>query len=823
MNHYATPDRSHGGAIAMKFVLSPAIICLPLALLVALPCAGAEYYLSPDGDDAAPGTQEQPWLTIEKANATLEAGDTAIFLPGEYEGTISPARSGTADAPISYRSETPRQARLHKTGANDKLILLNGRDHLVIDGFYLDGGGGSWQEVAGERVFTMDIATGASWLFASGCRDLTIRNCEMRDSATSFYSFEISRSSQVRVLDNLFSRDNPRPVDMVHFINCDRVLFEGNSTMHAGHSTLTVSDSNYVVIRGNVLHNEWGRNHIIWHSARVLFEGNILTRARDSAGSAGSQSQTTHDDSIIRHNRFYDNLGTTIEFDGRIYSDLSPTGRFHEPFWVRNNRIYHNTFTGNPDYCLSLRAYSSANVFQNNILYRNDWDGGNIQVLRRDGEDAGNRFLSNLISGTGPGQAVVMSRGSFWTAAEADANTPTWGGFWSEFRASLDADPRFVAPERRDYRLSAESPALDAGTPLALAIGAGTGRELPVNDGYPFYDGFGIGGEQGDLIAVGRGDNLARVERVELRYFQNAILHLDREVTWTDGMPVSLPWTGAAPDLGSFEQAAPGRLVALLDRATAAAGEEIRFSVDSRGDMSAVTWHFDDGVRAEGREVTRSWDEPGGHAVSVRATLPDGRRAMDVAFVRILAARGPDAPLVSADFENESYRRDWGYLFKCYNVWQTGAERVPSPDRDGLCMRLFRHPDRTNGTAAQLVPGEWDIDRYPLLRFAYRIPPGVPVAVEANTFRTGLRFTTHPDRPIGFVLGGTQQRVARHEDLDAFTLIDDGQWHEVTVDVRVAREAYPDLRYLRQSMFFLYWTEDHGQEMWFDDFAILPE
>jgi len=805
-----------------------AIRALVVGLLAALaaPCFGAEYYLSPDGDDAAPGTRERPWQTIDQANASLQPGDTAIFLPGEYVGTIAPARSGTPDAPITYRSAQPRQARLHKTGAGDRLVLLSGQEHLVIDGFYLDGGGGSWQEVDGVRMYTMGIATGASWLFATGCRNLTIRGCEMRNSATSFYSFEISRSSQVRVLDNLLSRDNPQPVDMVHFINCDHVLFEGNSTMHAGHCTLTISDSNYVVVRANVLHNEWGRNHVIWHSARVLFEGNIMTRARDSAGSAGSQSQTTHDDSIVRFNRIFDNLGTTIEFDGRMYRGISPTGRFHEPFWVRNNRIYHNTFVGNPDYPLSLRAYSSTNLFQNNILFRNDYDGGNIQIVRRDGENAGNRFITNLVSGTAPGQTVVLSRGEYWTAAEADENTPIFGGFWSEFLGTIDADPGFVDPDNRDYRLGPDSAAIDAGTPLALAIGEGTGRELPVTDGYPFFDGFGIDGEQGDVIAVGAGDTIARIERVELRYFQTAILHLDRVVSWTDGMPVSLPWTGAAPDLGACERGAtdPSRIIALARPAVVAPGEPVSFSLDSLGkQVASVTWSFDDGSSADEPETARTWPEAGHHGVTVRATFADGRRAIDVVFVKVEKPAGSGAPLVRVDFENESFRREWGYLLKNYNVWQTGAERVPRPDGEGLCMRLFYDSERTNGTAAQLVPGEWDIDRYPLIRFAYRIPPGVTVAVETNTFRTGLHFTTSPERPIGFVLGGTPERAARHEDLDAYTLIDDGRWHEITMDVRKAREVYPELRSIRQFMLYPGWTEDHGQEMWFDDFMILPD
>jgi hypothetical protein len=33
----------------------------------------------------------------------------------------------------------------------------------------------------------------------------------------------------------------------------------------------------------------------------------------------------------------------------------------------------------------------------------------------------------------------------------------------------------------------------------------------------------------------------------------------------------------------------------------------------------------------------------------------------------------------------------------------------------------------------------------------------------------------------------------------------------------------PDLQHLRQLMLWCNWREDKGQELWFDDFAILPE
>lgn len=131
-------------------------------------------------------------------------------------------------------------------------------------------------------------------------------------------------------------------------------------------------------------------------------------------------------------------------------------------------------------------------------------------------------------------------------------------------------------------------------------------------------------------------------------------------------------------------------------------------------------------------------------------------------------------------------------------------------------MHLFFDENKRNTTAAQIAPGTWNIDDYPYVRFSYRIPEGVPVGIELNTFGG-------PDQPAGYMLGGTATRPSRADDLGAYTLIDDGQWHEITIDVRAVREAHPEQQYLRQFLLRTNWREDQEQEFWFDSFAILPE
>ena len=782
----------------------PGIVVVLATLAISLPgqpaaaARAAEYYLSPDGDDAASGDRDHPWRSLEKANAAVRPGDTVVFLPGEYSGTIAPAQSGTAAAPITYRAAEPRAARLVADGSRP-LVALDGHEHVVIEGFHLDG------------------LRRAPWLRATDCRHLTVRGCTMRGTRPPM---SITHSSQVRLIDNLFSADNVMG-DMMWLEECSEVLVEGNSFTRCGHSLFTLNYCNNVVIRANAFRAEWGRNYITYSLGRVLWEGNIITRARDSGGSASSRAHSFWDDGIFRHNRVFGNLGPPLNMGSYIWQGVSPTGRFRGPFGTMHSRFYHNTFADNLGSVWLLSGINvSANLFQNNIFYGNDWTGGHVQVTRADGISRDNRFVNNLFRGTEPGQTVIQYGQAYWTAAEADRQTPTTGGFWSEFHDNIDADPRFLDAENRDYRLAPDSPAIDAGAPLARAVGAGTDRRLPVNDGRPFFDGFGIAGEVGDVIAVGTGENLAQIERVELRYYQPAILHLDREVTWEDEMPVSLPWRGAAPDLGAYEHgdADPTRIVALARPAVVEPGQPVRFSLDTLGKpIRSVAWDFEDGTFSDAEEPRHVYDQAGHYGVTVRATFADGGRAVDVAFVKVATPPEPGEPLVEADFEDATRDTHWGYQFKFYRGHQTGFAHVDRPEGEGKCIRLFYDEGKRNQTAGQVAPGVWDIDRHPLVRLAYRIPEGVPVALCVEPFPA-------PGRSRGFILGGTETRSAGgYVDLGEYTLQDDGQWHQVTLDVRKVREADPELEHLGRFMFYTAWQEDRGQEFWFDDFMILPE
>ncbi|MCG3158061.1 MAG: hypothetical protein DKINENOH_04702 [bacterium] len=90
------------------------IVLLCLSCIVLTPPLLAQKYVASDGDDANPGTFEQPFGTIAKAVAEVLPGDTIYVRGGLYAltstVTISAAKSGTESQPItltSFQDEIP--------------------------------------------------------------------------------------------------------------------------------------------------------------------------------------------------------------------------------------------------------------------------------------------------------------------------------------------------------------------------------------------------------------------------------------------------------------------------------------------------------------------------------------------------------------------------------------------------------------------------------------------------------------------------------------------------------------------------------------------
>ena len=99
---------------------------------------------SSSGSDANPGTQAQPWKTIQKAAQIIVPGDTISVLAGTYPERVTISRSGTSGAPITFQAEGAVVTQGFTVKAN--YIAIKGfeitdtpNDFVNGPGIYVDG------------------------------------------------------------------------------------------------------------------------------------------------------------------------------------------------------------------------------------------------------------------------------------------------------------------------------------------------------------------------------------------------------------------------------------------------------------------------------------------------------------------------------------------------------------------------------------------------------------------------------------------------------------------------------------------------------------
>jgi hypothetical protein len=102
--------------------------------------ASATIYVSPDGDDGSPGTEEQPMQTIQTVLSVVEPGQTIYLQPGEYRGVVATVTSGQPDAPITITGS--KDAVLRPSKAVDEKhwnpIVIR-HSHYRLTGVTIDG------------------------------------------------------------------------------------------------------------------------------------------------------------------------------------------------------------------------------------------------------------------------------------------------------------------------------------------------------------------------------------------------------------------------------------------------------------------------------------------------------------------------------------------------------------------------------------------------------------------------------------------------------------------------------------------------------------
>jgi hypothetical protein len=206
-------------------------------------------YVAPNGSDAAAGTKSAPWATLIGASRRMVPGDIVCVRGGTYpaQGGYGFAADGVRDAPVVIRSYPGERAVFDGRGReqwvilndvdwvqfwdltitgyhpenNGVVILINGTDHVSLDGLTVSG---NWGESPSGRWNEHAIYPGA------GVGSVAIRNSLIDAGGLPGGAIHVYH--------------NPGP----------RYLLIENNVLRNGHwGVIVASTARHVVIRGNTI------------------------------------------------------------------------------------------------------------------------------------------------------------------------------------------------------------------------------------------------------------------------------------------------------------------------------------------------------------------------------------------------------------------------------------------------------------------------------------------------------------------------------------------------------------------------------------------
>jgi len=110
---------------------------------VAAQAPGREFFVSPSGSDAGPGTADRPFATIGavfEAVPDLGGGDRIVVMPGTYEEEVVVRAGGDATASLTLVSQVPGAAKIRSPSTSYSAIAIE-KSYVTIDGFDVRSGG----------------------------------------------------------------------------------------------------------------------------------------------------------------------------------------------------------------------------------------------------------------------------------------------------------------------------------------------------------------------------------------------------------------------------------------------------------------------------------------------------------------------------------------------------------------------------------------------------------------------------------------------------------------------------------------------------------
>ena len=487
MKQFCAPSKS-----ARKFALA---ILTSLASLASAPVsafAAASYYVSKTGADTNPGTEQQPWLTIQHAANVVPAGSTAYVRAGTYEERVNIHVSGSSQAGYTtfcnYPGETPilDGSNLIAPTSDNGMFLISSQNYIVIKGFQIQNYG-----TGNAQVFPMGIMVkgacsyiqilnntvhniyttaegqggGAQGIAAYGTSATTPVN-HLTISGNTLYGLRTGSSESMTVNGNVqyftISNNIVHDNDNIGIVAIGYERTAPNSAVDRARNG-TISGNlvyNITSVKNPNYNGQLGADGIyVDGGTEIVIEQNVVYKADIGIEAASEHRYHVSSYVTIRNNLIYESYIQGVSIGG--YAN-SVGGSDH--CTIVNNTLYLNdsTQSGSGEFCINW--HTTNNVFENNIVFANG------QAL----------LIGNTIqTTTGPGVTVNYNL-YYSTVGNSNSqwiwNNHTYNGLAAFVRATQDdlnsqfANPDFVDSATNNFHLASSSPALKKGLVLSSSI-----------------------------------------------------------------------------------------------------------------------------------------------------------------------------------------------------------------------------------------------------------------------------------------------------------------------------------------------------------------
>lgn len=271
------------------------------------------FWVSPGGDDAAVGSHDRPFATVQHAMEQLRPGDRLVVADGVYRERVRLPGDvlvpGTADAPIVVEAAPGAQPVI--VG----LLWLTGADHWTLDGIDVRWGG------------TEGDAHMVQFLGGTGWR---ITNAEL-SGARAYSALNVDNGASDFRIDHLYVHDtvptHDRNQDHLVYVASgnrggviERNVLVGSPNgrgIKVGPGSLDEPGSRGLVIRFNTLVDNRGPSNIrlSGDTSDVVIHHNLLVDSGDGQGAVTS-FRLTGTGNVVRDNATWGSTGAVETSDG---------------------------------------------------------------------------------------------------------------------------------------------------------------------------------------------------------------------------------------------------------------------------------------------------------------------------------------------------------------------------------------------------------------------------------------------------------------------------------------------------------------------------